>query len=94
MKASAKSHQPKNTDKPVDIKESEQTPVDEDKAEVIPEPNISDLIPAKAFVKKLEEEFKDEHLPKHLLSVFKKIVPPVDTEENYRKVWKNTFKRQ
>lgn len=75
-------------------KDKSPQPVDEKPEEVKPKPKISDSIPARAFVKKLEEEMKGEHLPKHLLSVFQKIVPPVDTEENYRKVWKNTFKRQ
>lgn len=98
MKDSAKSPRPKKTDKPVDIEEQEQIPVDENSTEELeqiqPEEKLSEQIPAKLFVKKLQEELKGENISKNVFIVFQKIVPPVDTEENYRKIWKTTFKRQ
>ena len=50
-------------------------------------------ISAKQFVKKLKEELKGEKVLGSVYVAFVSIVPMVDTEENYRKIWKTTFKR-
>ncbi len=47
---------------------------------------------AKQFVKKLKSEVTG--VPKRVFDAFIKVVPPVDTEVNYQKIWKTTFKRQ
>ena len=90
MKAKDKSKQP--TEKTPE--ETSEEVIEEAPEEVPKVAKPSDQIPARMFVKKLKEELKGVHLPKHIFDVFQKIVPSVDTEENYRKVWENTFKRQ
>ena len=92
MKASDKSRQPGKTEKaPKEEKiEPDNTPEEENT-----EPdNTLNLIPTKLFLKKLEEELKGELLPRNIFLAFQRIAPRVDTEENYRKLWETTFKRQ
>ena len=51
-------------------------------------------IPSKQFVKKLKEKLKGEKVLNSVYVAFVSIVPMVDTEENYQKIWKTTFKRR
>lgn len=50
-------------------------------------------IASKQFVKILKEEFKKENISESVYIAFLASVPKVDWEENYRLIWKTTFKR-
>ncbi len=50
-------------------------------------------IASKQFVKILKEEFKKENISESIYTAFLASVPKVDWEENYRMIWKTTFKR-
>ncbi len=52
------------------------------------------VIPSRLFVKELKSELKGQDIPESVYVAFQSIVPPVDTEKNYRKIWKETFKRK
>ena len=99
----------KKTEKNKIQETKEELPAIEDIQDTIPDeelPSIKDIKPAKdeeieqkpaqisakQFAKKLKLEFKD--VPARVFVAFVKIVPPIDTEENYQKIWKTTFKRQ
>lgn len=45
------------------------------------------------FIKKLQKEYEDDYIPANVFIAFQKVTKPVDTESNYRKIWKETFKR-
>lgn len=52
------------------------------------------LISSKNFIKKLKKELKGVKIPDTVFVVFvKTITPVIDSEENFRKKWKNSFKR-
>ena len=67
---------------------------EEPKAKPKEEPKTKkNLIPAKLFVKKLKAELKGKKISPPVFIAFEKTVKPIDLEENYRKIWKTTFKR-
>jgi len=80
---------------------------EEDKKEVTPEEVVETpaeitpseaLIPSKLFVKKLKAELKEkspkEQISEPIFTAFIASVPKVDSEDNYRKIWKSTFSRK
>ena len=50
-------------------------------------------IPSKLFIKNLAVELKDEKISPSVFNAFVMVAKPIDLEENYRKLWKQTFKR-
>ena len=73
----------KKDDKKVDTpKETTETPKNEPQ-----------FISSKNFVKKLKQELKGEKISAPVFVAFEKIVKSIDSEDNYRKIWKTTFKR-
>ena len=76
-------------------KEKEVQPVEETE-EIIEEaePPVSKKpIPSKLFIKNLKKELKDEKISESVFIAFQMTVKSSDLEENYRKIWKQTFKR-
>ena len=67
----------------------EDTPV----VEIIPDEQEEKpvQISSKQFIKKLKTEVTG--IPLRVFDAFIKAVTPVDTEDNYQKIWKTTFKR-
>jgi len=51
-------------------------------------------ISSRIFIKKIKEELRGIDIHAGVFTAFPKVVPPVDTEENYRKVWDTTFRRK
>ena len=67
----------------------------EEKPQKVEPPRENNVIMAtKQFVKILKDELKKETISKSIYVAFMSSAPKVDTEENYRKIWKNTFRRQ
>jgi hypothetical protein len=80
-----------NKDIPEEILDEKPTPTP-------PVKNKADLISSKIFIKKLQEELKEElkeeSISPTIFKAFIASVKRVDTEENYRNIWKTSFKRQ
>jgi hypothetical protein len=51
------------------------------------------ILRCKDFIKKLQKEYEKDYIPDAVFIAFKTVTKPVDTESNYRKIWKETFKR-
>ena len=68
-------------------------PIEDEPVNIMPPVEEPVQIASKQFVKKLQEELKGT-IPASVFLAFVSVVPPVSTEENYRKIWKETFKRQ
>lgn len=52
------------------------------------------VIASKQFVAVLKKELEGEKIPEPVFKAFINVTKRVDTEENYRKIWKTTFKRR
>jgi vacuolar-type H+-ATPase subunit E/Vma4 len=72
----------KDTDQP----QNEEKPVEQ------PNPKQS-YISAKNFAKKLRLELKEKNISETVFVAFERTVKSIDSEENFRKVWKSTFYR-
>ena len=80
---------------------------DQEKKEVIPinpepekpkqETPVKDsnpvLMASRIFVKQLQKEDGNKNVSPSVFVAFISVAPKADTEENYRKLWKKTFKR-
>ncbi len=51
------------------------------------------LMASRIFVEKLKGEKSNKGVSPSVFVAFMAVVPKVDTEENYRNIWKKTFKR-
>jgi hypothetical protein len=79
----------KKTEEPVEEKQEETkqnipTPKKEQK---------SAILRCRDFIKKLQKEYENDYIPDAVYTAFRSVTKPVDVESNYRKIWKETFKR-
>jgi hypothetical protein len=79
----------KKTEEPVEEKQEETkqnnpTPKKEQKLAVLR---------CRDFIKKLQKECENDYVPYAVFTAFMAVTKPVDEESNYRKIWKETFKR-
>lgn len=57
-------------------------------------PKMPILMSSKLFIKKIKAELKGENIsPSVFIAFVSTINPSIDSEENFRKKWKTTFKR-
>ena len=80
-----------------DQEKKEGLPVDPEPEKAKQEPPAKDSGPvsmaSRFFVEKLKKEDANKNVLPTVFVAFVSVAPKVDTEENYRKLWKKTFKR-